>query len=199
MLGAIMAGETIVQGGGTLTQAYGCTAWGLANRSEWNCPNRNCGPFGFHAGIDIAAAPGARPGLLAVGYGRVMQIGRLGGYCGGLGPNAIGIISGPWAIWYGHASAALVRAGDLVIPGQLIGRMGSLGCSTGNHVHFEVLPIGSSSGCDSVNPWPFLSSWPGQPPAPAPGPSPAPISPSSSPWLPLALAGGLIALAALKD
>src|SRR5260370_4870127 len=100
MLGAIMAGETIVQGGGTLTQAYGCTAWGLANRSEWNCPNRNCGPFGFHAGIDIAAAPGARPGLLAVGHGRGMQIGRLGGHFGGVGPNATASIPRPWPIWY---------------------------------------------------------------------------------------------------
>src|SRR5260370_42057744 len=104
MLGAIMAGETIVQGGGTLTQAYGCTAWGLANRSEWNCPNRNCGPFGFHAGIDIAAAPGARPGLLAVGYRRGVQIGRPGGYCGGVGPHAIRVISRPRAVWGGHAS-----------------------------------------------------------------------------------------------
>src|SRR5258708_22095251 len=120
MVGASMAGERIVQGGGTPTQAYGCPAWGLGNRSEWNCPNRNCGPFGFHAGIDIAAAPGARPGLLAVGYGRVMQIGRLGGYFGGFGPNAIGVISRPWAILYRHASAALVRAGHLGIPRQLL-------------------------------------------------------------------------------
>src|SRR5260370_42707995 len=113
MLAGIMAGERIVQGGGTLTQGYGCTAWGLANRSEWNCPNRSCGLFGFHAGIDIAAAPGARPGLLAVGYGRGMQVGRLGGSCGGLGPNALGIVSGAWGIWFGHASAPLGPGGDL--------------------------------------------------------------------------------------
>src|SRR5260370_30919173 len=109
MLGAIMGGETTVQGGGPVTQEYGCAAWGLANRSEWNCPNRNCGPFGFHAGIDIAAAPGARPGLLAVGYGRVMQIGRLGGYCGGSGPQPLGSLSGARGVLHGPRSAALGR------------------------------------------------------------------------------------------
>src|SRR5260370_23960283 len=134
MLGATMAGEAIVRRGGPLPQAYGSTAGGLANRREWTCPNRNCGPFGFHAGIDIAAAPGARPGLLAVGYGRVMQIGRLGGYCGGLGPNAIGIISRPWALWDGHPGPALVPGGDLVIPGPLIRRVGSPRCSTRDSV-----------------------------------------------------------------
>src|SRR6266566_1817238 len=120
--------NAIVAGGGTLTQVYGCTAWALANRSEWNCPTRGCGLFGFHAGIDVAAAYGTP--LLAVGYGRVLQLGRIGGTCGGLGPYAVGIQSGAYLIWYGHASAALVRAGDLVTPGQAIARMGSLGCST---------------------------------------------------------------------
>jgi len=182
-----------VQGGGTLTQAYGCTAWACANHSEWDCPMRGCGcRFGFHAGIDIGAGYGTL--LLAAGYGRVVQIGRLGGSCGGLGPQAVGIQSGAMMIWYGHASQALVRPGDLVQPGQAIARMGSLGCSTGTHVHFEVDPLGNASGCASVDPNPYLSSWPGQPPAPPPGPLPVPTPPAASaaPWALLAAAALLI-------
>jgi murein DD-endopeptidase MepM/ murein hydrolase activator NlpD len=184
--------EAIVAGGGRQTQPYGCTAWACANRSEWNCPGRGCRcPFGFHSGVDVAAVWGSV--LLAVGYGRVLQIGRLGGSCGGLGPYAVGILSGPVVIWYGHCSSALVRPGDLVSPGQAIARMGSLGCSTGTHTHFEVLPVGASSGCDSVDPTPYLSAWPGQPPASPPAPvPPAPppgLAPPPSPALTWALLG----------
>lgn len=39
---------------------------------------------------------------------------------------------------YAHASKSLVRAGDIVRPGQMIARVGSTGSSTGAHLHFEV-------------------------------------------------------------
>ncbi|WP_206485039.1 M23 family metallopeptidase [Thalassotalea sp. G2M2-11] len=40
---------------------------------------------------------------------------------------------------YGHNKKILVKVGDVVSKGQVIGRMGSTGRSTGPHVHYEIL------------------------------------------------------------
>jgi murein DD-endopeptidase MepM/ murein hydrolase activator NlpD len=40
---------------------------------------------------------------------------------------------------YGHLSATYVHTGDAVEEGQIIGRQGSTGNSTGEHLHFEVI------------------------------------------------------------
>jgi len=54
---------------------------------------------------------------------------------------------------YGHLSAILVGPGQRVTRGQLIGRMGSTGRSTGSHLHYEVRIDGRA-----VNPIPFMKS-----------------------------------------
>jgi len=54
---------------------------------------------------------------------------------------------------YGHMSAILVSSGQRVVRGQQIGRMGSTGRSTGNHLHYEVRIDGRA-----VNPIPFMKS-----------------------------------------
>ena len=54
---------------------------------------------------------------------------------------------------YGHLSTYNVVAGQRVVRGQVIGRMGSTGRSTGSHLHYEVRIDGRA-----VNPVPFMKS-----------------------------------------
>ncbi|HEV7896483.1 MAG TPA: M23 family metallopeptidase [Planosporangium sp.] len=90
----------------------------------------------LHAGVDIAAPMGQA--IYAAGDGRVVRAGWNGGY-----GNYTCISHGNYqgrdlATCYGHQSALAVSAGQYVRRGQLIGRVGTTGASTGAHLHFEV-------------------------------------------------------------
>jgi len=103
---------------------------------------------GFHPGIDLAGAYGTP--IYATADGTVT---RAGWNSGGYG-NMVEIDHGRGITTrYGHMSAVLVQAGDHVTRGQQIGRMGSTGRSTGNHLHYEVRIDGRP-----VNPIPFMKS-----------------------------------------
>ncbi|HET9145099.1 MAG TPA: M23 family metallopeptidase, partial [Sphingomicrobium sp.] len=102
----------------------------------------------MHPGIDLAGAYGTP--IYATADGTVM---RAGWNNGGYG-NLVEIDHGRGiSTRYGHMSAILVHAGDHVTRGQQIGRMGSTGRSTGNHLHYEVRIDGRP-----VNPIPFMKS-----------------------------------------
>jgi murein DD-endopeptidase MepM/ murein hydrolase activator NlpD len=89
----------------------------------------------LHAGTDFAA-PGGTP-IHAAAFGRVIRTGWYGGY-GNYTCISHGQVNG-YALQtcYGHQSAILVRVGEYVRRGQVIGRVGTTGASTGNHLHFE--------------------------------------------------------------
>ena len=100
----------------------------------------------FHTGIDLAGPLGtpivaAADGVVAeadsstVGYGNHIIIAHAGGLL----------------TLYGHLEAMLVKPGDVVKAGEIIGLLGSTGNSTGPHCHFEVRVNGQP-----VNPIPFL-------------------------------------------
>ncbi|WP_344138760.1 M23 family metallopeptidase, partial [Luedemannella flava] len=103
----------------------------------------------LHAGVDIAAAGGSP--IRAVAGGRVLRAGWNGGY-----GNYTCVFHGSYkgrslATCYAHQSQVLVNAGEWVSRGELIGRVGTTGASTGNHLHFEVRVDGAP-----VNPLPYL-------------------------------------------
>src|SRR4051812_45768723 len=102
----------------------------------------------MHPGIDLAGAYGTP--IYATADGTVL---RAGWNSGGYG-NLIEIDHGRGITTrFGHLSAILIRAGDHITRGELIGRMGSTGRSTGNHLHYEVRIDNRP-----VNPIPFMKS-----------------------------------------
>jgi murein DD-endopeptidase MepM/ murein hydrolase activator NlpD len=102
----------------------------------------------MHPGIDLAGQYGTP--IYATADGTVL---RSGWNSGGYG-NLVEIDHGRGITTrYGHMSAILVSAGQHITRGQQIGRMGSTGRSTGNHLHYEVRIDGRA-----VNPIPFMKS-----------------------------------------
>ena len=85
--------------------------------------------------VDIASTYGAA--IYAAASGKVI-ISKYGAWNGGYGNYVV--ISHPngTQTLYAHLAKNLVKRGEYVQQGQLIGTMGSTGKSTGVHLHFEV-------------------------------------------------------------
>jgi len=90
------------------------------------------GDHRFHAGTDLGAPQGT-PVIAAVS-GQVVTADFLGGY-------GLTVIlqheKGTQESLYAHLSEIFVKPGDMVEQGNVIGRVGSTGNSTGPHLHFE--------------------------------------------------------------
>ena len=106
------------------------------------------GAAAMHAGIDLAG-PSGTP-IYATADGTVSEAGWNNGGYGRL----IKIDHGRGIeTRYAHLSAIAVSPGQKITRGQVIGRMGSTGRSTGSHLHYEVRIDGRA-----VNPIPFMKS-----------------------------------------
>lgn len=90
------------------------------------------GAQSFHMGTDIGAPLGTP--VLAAYAGQVAIADFLGGY--GLAV-ALEHNKGTQQTLYGHLSEIFVKPGETVKQGEVIGRVGSTGNSTGPHLHFE--------------------------------------------------------------
>jgi murein DD-endopeptidase MepM/ murein hydrolase activator NlpD len=86
----------------------------------------------FHQGTDIAAAEGTP--VLAAYSGNV----EVAGWFGGLGLAVVISHGDRHETRYGHMSEVLVKPGQYVKQGTVIGLVGSTGFSTGPHLHFEL-------------------------------------------------------------
>ena len=90
----------------------------------------------YHRGVDIASPMGSP--IMAMGDGVVTYAGPKTGY-----GNMVEVNHGQgYATRYAHASAVLVKVGDVVSRGQAVAKVGTTGRSTGPHLHFEVLRSG---------------------------------------------------------
>lgn len=103
-----------------------------------------------HNGIDYATALGtpilaAHNGVCTIGWDRT-------GY-----GNYVRIDGDVWETIYAHMSLVEVRTGDTVLVGDIIGRVGSTGNSTGNHLHFGARLRGMRNPAYSnyIDPVPF--------------------------------------------
>ena len=90
----------------------------------------------WHNGVDFAGKDGADVVTVAAGvvvyaaarngYGKMVEVNHGSGF----------------SSRYGHHKDLVVKVGDIVKKGQVVGLMGSSGRSTGPHVHFEVFKNG---------------------------------------------------------
>ncbi|NLF92212.1 MAG: M23 family metallopeptidase [Corynebacterium marinum] len=126
---ALRAASVVKPAEGAFTSGYG-PRWGT-----------------LHAGIDIANAVGTP--ILAIMDGTVIDSGPASGYGQWI---RIRHDDGSVSV-YGHMVTLHVGVGERVTAGQNIAGMGSLGFSTGSHLHFEIHP----SGNGAVDPVPWFA------------------------------------------
>ncbi|MBI4352117.1 MAG: M23 family metallopeptidase [Elusimicrobia bacterium] len=114
-----------------------------ATPSIWPAEGRVTSHFGYriaplrlaseyHSGLDIANEAGTP--IYAAADGVI----RHSGWAQGYGMCAVVDHGFGYSTLYGHMSEVLAKQGAAVRRGQQIGRMGSTGTSTGNHLHYEV-------------------------------------------------------------
>ena len=99
---------------------------------RWKRPHRGV-DIGLHVGDAVYAAfdgivRAALPINMTGGYGNVLVIRH---------PNGL-------ETYYGHLTRFIVKSGDIVKAGELIGYGGSTGRSTGPHLHFETRYMGQA-------------------------------------------------------
>lgn len=107
------------------------------------------GRLAIHAGLDLAGSHGET--IYAAADGRIARAGSMSGY----GTMAEIDHGKGLSTRYGHMSQVLVRPGQSVKQGDIVGRMGSTGRSTGTHLHYEIRVDGQA-----VNPKPFIDASP---------------------------------------
>jgi murein DD-endopeptidase MepM/ murein hydrolase activator NlpD len=102
----------------------------------------------FHPGIDLAADEGTP--ILAPAKGVVVFAGK----DGSLGMTVRIRNDSEYETTFGHLKKAVVRKGQHMERGEVIGYIGTSGRSTGPHLHYEVAKDGKR-----VNPFKYMMDW----------------------------------------
>lgn len=173
-----------------LVQPYGCSPY------PFEVPDPACPSGHRHLGVDLtdytqdgrdysgSEVHATRAGVVElIGWDSTLE-----GH--DLGPAAVclRLDEGGW-LWFGHLQAAAVADGERVAQGQVVGYGGSLGVSTGPHLHLEYRTRWPSpNGIDqalqgAADPTPYLN----YPPAP---PAEEDSMPAEVPFPPITLPAG---------
>jgi murein DD-endopeptidase MepM/ murein hydrolase activator NlpD len=105
-----------------------------------------------HTGTDYSAPTGTA--IHAAAAGRVV----FAGWAQGGGGNVVTIDHGNgYFTSYAHQSQILVRTGDVLDQGDVLGKVGQTGNATGPHLHFELLKGGTIPGRNSINAETFMA------------------------------------------
>ncbi len=100
----------------------------------------------YHSGIDIKGERGAPVKTMA--NGKV----EFAGWYGGYGKCVIVKHENKLKTLYGHLSEIAVREGDKIESGQVIGKVGNTGRSSGPHLHYEII-----KNDEKVNPGDYIN------------------------------------------
>nr|WP_206323851.1 M23 family metallopeptidase [Streptomyces sp. HNM0574] len=97
-----------------------------------------------HTGQDFAAPTGTP--VKAVHTGTIKEA----GWAGSFGYRIVLELDDGTELWFCHLSSMTKSAGEEVNTGDVIGRVGSTGNSSGPHLHVEVRPGGSDTAVDPL-------------------------------------------------
>ncbi len=169
------AARTAIRTVSTDKDAFICATAGSISASGWTVPAKGkIGQVnGFrtrqrpgHDGVDIMAPRGTA--IRAASSGIVIEAvcARTTGNCDVDGSQDVGGCG--WFVDILHANDVITRychmverplvtAGDQVAAGQVIGKVGSSGNSSGPHLHFEVHLNGDANASGAVDPVPFMA------------------------------------------
>ena len=99
------------------------------------CPYKKVGKMwskGYHSGCDFAVPTGTE--VLAVADGKVANANWGQAY----GVQIVEALEDGTFFIYAHLSKSLVKPGDKISKGQVIGKSGNTGNSSGAHLHVEL-------------------------------------------------------------
>lgn len=109
-----------------------------------------------HIGIDLTSSDGEKGFIFSSTSGTVAEAGWDSGY--GLKIVISDSLNPGYTYLYAHCSQILIKKGDEVRPGQIIGRIGNTGNSYREHLHYEVRYHGNH-----IDPAPFIGEIPEKP------------------------------------
>lgn len=125
--------STLLASRPTVWPVHGWISSGFGDRN-----NPVTGKAGFHTGVDIANDSGTPIHCTADG------VVSFAGWEGGYGKLVVVNHGNGFSTYYGHLSEIKAGVGQKVVRGQVVGRMGATGNTTGPHLHYEIRLYGAA-------------------------------------------------------